>query len=332
MTPSFLQDHFQLNDLTTFHDEIRIVTPDLLVGKYMTALPPAVSALVSNPSLGLFHTEAGGQFGFYYMLTRTAGANLPVNALLRPFLDAQLPDGIGMTFDEEMVGWYFPGASTPAPGRDGDLTIAARIPSSGTPVRAVSCQFDVRISVRDVNEFVDGYEHEAQISGTISFGQFAGQSPANFPIDASCSTFHYLRINPQTGEAEMRYHIEFADAAGQRYAFDGVKYMQKDSNIPALRDLLGAYTTLYCHVSEFLPDGTTRQIGIGYLRFLTFENLAAVSNLAGFLSSFQISGTTDPVFQLQARLRFIAFTAEFVQREFDPLGFPGAQAAAGPAT
>jgi hypothetical protein len=58
------------------------------------------------------------------------------------------------------------------------------------------------------------------------------------------------------------------------------------------------------------------------LKFRTFEDLAAVSNLAGFLASFQITGTSDPVMQLQARLRFIAFTAQFVQREYDPIGFP----------
>jgi cholesterol oxidase len=321
VTPTFLKDHFQLNDFTTFHDEIRKVTAGFLVGKYMTALPAVVSPLVGNSSLGLFHTETGGQFGFYYMLTRMTAPQLPTNTLLRPFLDVQLPDGVGMTFDEEMVGWYFPGASTPAPGRDGDLTIGARIPVSGTPAGAVTCQFDARMTVRDVNEFVDGYEHEAQLSGTISFGQFGAQASATFPIDDSTSTFNYLRVNPQTGEAEMRYHIEYADAAGQRFALEGVKYMQKDRGLKAIGDLLGDYTTLYTHVTQQLPDGTGKEIGIGYLKFRTFENLAAVSNLAGFLASFQVTGTGDPVMQLQARLRFLAFTAEFVQRQYDPIGF-----------
>src|SRR5262249_33955896 len=97
ITPSFLKDHFQLNDFTAFHDEIRKVTDNLLVGKYVTDLSAVISPLVSNSSLGLFHTEAGGKFGFYYMLTRAAGSQLPTNSLLRPFLDVQLPDGVGMT-------------------------------------------------------------------------------------------------------------------------------------------------------------------------------------------------------------------------------------------
>jgi hypothetical protein len=61
------------------------------------------------------------------------------------------------------------------------------------------------------------------------------------------------------------------------------------------------------------------------MKFRTFEDLAAVSNLAGFLASFQITGTNDPIMQLQARMRFIAFTAQFMQREYDPLGFPASQ-------
>jgi hypothetical protein len=68
-----------------------------------------------------------------------------------------------------------------------------------------------------------------------------------------------------------------------------------------------------------MADGTQQEIGIGYMKFRTFEDLAAVSNLAGFLTSFQISGTGDPVMQLQARLRFLAFTAQFVQREYAPI-------------
>ncbi len=327
VTPTFLKDHFQLNDFTTFHDEIRGVTPDFLVGKYMTQLPAVVAPLVSNSSLGLFHSETGGQFGFYYTLTRMTQAALPVNTLLQPFLDVQLPDGVGMTFDETMVGWYFPGVSTPAPGREGDLTIAARIPASGDPAGAVTCQFPVRMVVRDVNEFVDGYEHEAQLQGTITFGQFAGHSPATFTLDAGASMFNYLRVNPATGDAEMRYHLEFLDPAGQRYALEGVKYMQKDAGFPAIADLLGDYTTLYTHVSQIHPDGSATELGTGYMKFRTFEDLAAVSNLAGFLASFQVTGTKDPVIQLQARMRFLAFTGQFVEREYDPLGFAESQTA-----
>jgi hypothetical protein len=40
------------------------------------------------------------------------------------------------------------------------------------------------------------------------------------------------------------------------------------------------------------------------------------------LLSFTITGTENPVLQLQARLRFLAFTGQFVQSEYDPLAPP----------
>jgi hypothetical protein len=180
----------------------------------------------------------------------------------------------------------------------------------------VTCSFQATMTIRDVNEFVDGYEHEAELGGTISFGQFESQSPATFAMDAASSQFHYLRIDPATGEAEMNYHIEFL-AGANRYIFEGVKYMERDVD-----NLLVDYTTLYCHVFEQQADGSKQETGTALLKFQTFENLAAVESLATFLGSFQITGTNDPAFQFQARMRFIAFTAQFVQREFDPLGLP----------
>jgi hypothetical protein len=222
-----------------------------------------------------------------------------------------------MSFQEEMDGWYFPGQGTPAPGRDGDLTIAKRIPASGTPSGAVTCTFHATMTIGDVNEFVDGFEHEAQLGGTISFGEFEGQSAATFHIDSDTSRFHYLRIDPKTGEAEMNYHIEFVVGDGRRFTFEGIKYMEKD-----VGDLLTDYTTLYCHVSEHQSDGSLKEAGTALMRFRTFEDLAGIENLASFLASFQITGTSDPAIQFQARMRFLAFTAQFVQREFDPLALP----------
>ena len=286
--PTFLADHFQLNDFTPFHDEIRKVSGDLMVGKYVTSLPPQLSGMLGSQNLGLFHSEAGGKFGMYYILTRAA-AELPDNTLLSPFLRAQLPDGVGMTFDEQM---------------DGELAGA-------------TCKFDARMVIRDVNEFVDGYEHEASIQGTISFGDFQKHGPAVFAIDEGASRFHYLRMNPAIAEAEMNYHIEFVAADGLRYALDGTKHMQKDSNDPG--ELLMDYTTLYSVLSQ-----GGRELGKGVLKFRTFENLAAIGSLASFLISFQVTGTHDPLVQFQARMRFLAFTGQFVQREYDPLGWPGA--------
>jgi hypothetical protein len=84
-------------------------------------------------------------------------------------------------------------------------------------------------------------------------------------------------------------------------------------------EVLQDYTTLYCHVFRVGDDGAQTEVGIAYLKFRTFEDLAAAGNLTGFLSSFQATGTNNPLLQWQAQMRFLAFTGQFVQREYDPL-------------
>ena len=311
--PSFTSDHFQLNDFTAFHDEIRKLAGDLLIGKWVTDLPPAVASLLGPSSLGIFHSETGGKFGFYYTLARVAGAALPANTLLRPLLEVRLPDGLGMTFDEEMVGCYAEGASEP--------------PASVDAPGAVPCRFNVRATVRDINEFIDGREHEAGLEGAITFGSLQGRGPATFPIDPRSSRFNYLRVNPETGQAELCYHIEFRTAEGREYLFDGRKHMQR-SGAGAVGDVLGDYTTLFSRVFE-RKGGALAPIGTAYLKFRTFEDLAATANLAGFLRSFHVTGTSDPLLSLQAQMRFLAFTGQFVGREYDPLAPGFIRAAAG---
>jgi hypothetical protein len=323
--PTFAQDHFQLNDFTRFRDEIRKVDDQLLIGKWVMDALPGLEHVFPVSSLGIFHRETGpdGQqrFGFYYLLTR-AEAGRPTNALLSPLLDAQLPRGLGMTFDEEMVGWYFPNRRAPEAGRKGDLTIAELIPESGDPAGATSCKFNVRMTVADLNEFIEGSEHEAKLSGTISFGEFRNQKNATFPVDPAASRFNYLRVNPDTGEAEMRYLITFIAGDGTRHVLRGTKYMQKDEELGRRgpQEVLSDYTTLYTHVyPEGKPDEGS---GTGYLKFRTFEDIAAVGNFTGFLRSFRVTGTDDIRLQLMGQLRFLAFTAQFVQAEYDPLALP----------
>jgi cholesterol oxidase len=332
VVPSAVSSHFQLDDFTPFHDEIRLLAPDLMIGKYVLDLPDGIGLLAPSESLGLLHTETEAnrrRFGFYYLLSRVEAAELPRNPLLQPFLDVRVPDGITLTFDETMVGWYFPGVFTSAAGRAGDLEIAARISQDGDPPGAVSCSFTIRLTARDVNEFVDGSAHEARAKGTISFGAFAELEDVTFNLNERTSSFNYLRVNEVTREAEMRYHLTFETPDGRSFLFEGCKYMQKDS--PAgprgAQEVLDDYTTLYCHVYD-LTEEEPREIGTAFLKFRTFEDLAAVGNFAGFLRSFQITGTSDPLIQLQARMRFLAFTGRFVQYEYDPLALPGGRSAA----
>jgi hypothetical protein len=213
-----------------------------------------------------------------------------------------------------MVGKFWAESPTPSNDRKGDLTIAGRGEAG-----SVDISFRVRMKVDDVNDFVDGADHEARLSGMIQFGSFLGLNGASYPIDPMQSYFNYLRVNMATGEAEMRYHLEWQAPDGRRFSLEGRKYMQKDAN--GAREVLDDYTTLYAHIFEHTAQGP-KELGTGLLKFRTFEDLAAVGNLAGFLASFRVTGTDDPRLQLMARLRFLGFTGRFVQREYDPLALP----------
>ena len=319
--PKSFKDHFRLGHYAGAESEIRKIDGALLLGKWIPEVPAELLQGLPADSLGIWQVEqanTGNRLAVYYMLTRAEAGDRPVNTLLQPFLERTLPQGVGMTFEEEMVGWYFPGAAATEPGRAGDLKIRERIPSDWSrPAGAVEIRFRVTMVVPDVNEFVEGTAHEARLKGTISFGEFGEARDVTFAVDERRSFFNYLIQNPETGEAEMRYHIEFGPAGGARYTFDGRKYMQKDENsgVRALAEILDDYTTLYVHVCE-----GERELGSGSMKFRTFEDLAATGSLLAFLRSFRITGTDDLLIQTQARLKFLAFTGQFITQEYDPAG------------
>jgi hypothetical protein len=319
--PALGQRHFQCDDFTLFLDEIRSVSSDVLIGKYSTDTPPALVELFGPTLLGLYHEEpsAGGpaRWSLYYTLRRRDRARLRTPGFLRPLLDLRLPNGRGMTFDEEMVGHYFPGLSVPA-GRGGDLEIEARVPASGHPAGSVECSLRGHMHIRDLNEFFESPEHEAGLEGTIHFGDFTGQGAAIFKVDPQKSTVNYQRLNPATQEAEMLYHLYFRDGQQREHLLHGRKYMQKDQDggLREVQEVLHDYTTLYCHLTE---TATGQELGTGLLKFKTFENPEAVGSFSAFLGSFQVTGTTNPVEQAHAQLRFLAFTNQFISREYDLL-------------
>jgi hypothetical protein len=211
-----------------------------------------------------------------------------------------------MKFDEEMTGWFAEGQHDPAGPK---------------PADSVDCSFNVTMTVRDLNEFIEGAEHEASLSGTITFERLAGRGPLTLPVDATNSRFHYLRVNPESGEAEMVYHLEFRTDDGREYTLEGHKFMSKGEGggFRGLREVLDDYTSLFCRVFEREKREQRGQIGTAFLKFRTFEDIFAVGNLAGFLRSFRVTGTDNPVLQAQGQMRFLAFTARFVQTEYDPL-------------
>ncbi|MFN0110569.1 MAG: GMC family oxidoreductase N-terminal domain-containing protein [Blastocatellia bacterium] len=316
--PTFAQDHFRMDDFTPFHDEIRFVNQDLLVGQYFTDARPPLLPLFGPDSLGIFHREqeADGdvRFGFKYWLRRSALTDIPTAGFLRPLLDVRLPEGTGLTFTEEMKGSYFHDF-TPPTGADGDKQIEAKPSAEGT-----ACEWNMRISAADFNEFIEGWDHEARIEGAVRFANFKGQGQFICTINSSKSFFNYMRVNPQTQEAEMLYRIYFYAEAGQEYCFHGRKFLQKDNDgsRSGIREIVHDFTTLYGRLTDVTAG---KEIGSALMKFRTFEDLDAVRSFAEYLKSFQVTGKDANAFvQAQGRLRFMALTNQFVVREYDPVG------------
>jgi hypothetical protein len=314
---AFGQDHFRMDDFTQFHDEIRFVNNDLMAGKYFTDAQPASLPLFGPDSLGVFHreTDANGaaRFGFYYWLRRSALTDTPSVSFLRPLLDVRLPEGLGMTFDENMKGFYFDGFTPPA-GGDGDKQIEAKPSAEGMEIT-----LEMKITARDLNEFIGGWDHEARIDGAIQFANFNNQGRMICTINGAKSYFNYLRVNPSTGEAEMLYRIYFFAGQGKEYFFRGRKFLQKDGRggVAGALEILHDFTTLYGRLIEV---ATGKEIGSALMKFRTFEDADAVLSFGDFLKSFDVIGSDDPFVQARGMLQFMALTNQFVVREYDPAG------------
>jgi hypothetical protein len=306
-----------MDDFTQFHDEIRFVNKDIMVGKYFSDAQPASLPLFGPDSLGVFQreTDANGKarFGFYYWLRRSALTDTPTASFLRPLLDVRLPEGLGVTFDEDMKGFYFDGFTPPADGA-GDKQIEAKAPAEGMGI-----SLEMKITARDLNEFIEGWDHEARIDGTIRFANFNKQGMMICTINGPKSYFNYLRVNPATGEAEMLYRIYFFAGPGKEYLFRGRKYLQKDGRGAAAgpREIVRDFTTLYGRLIEV---ATGKEIGSALMKFRTFEDADAILSFGDFLKSFNVIGSDDPFVQARGMLRFMALTNQFVVREYDPAG------------
>jgi cholesterol oxidase len=316
--PTLGEIHFQRHDFSPFVEDIHLVSDEVLLGKYTIDAPPALMQLFGPTTLGVFHQEPSAEgkarVSMYYTLHRSSPGRRQARRFLRPLLEVRLPDGLGMTFEEEMVGYYFPSFSVGG-GREGDLAIEARMPPSGQPVGGVACNFQLRMRIRDLNEFFDSAEHEAGVEGTIHFDDFAGQGEVTSEVDPYKSAFNYLRINPTTQETEMLYRLYFRDNQQCEFLLYGRKYMRKDQR-GGPKEVLHDYTTLYCHLTA---TASGQELGTALLKFKTFENPEAVGSFAAFLGSFQVTGTTNAIERAHGQLRFLAFTNQFIFGEYKPL-------------
>jgi hypothetical protein len=295
------QDELMMYDFTPFHDEIRALDANYMLGKWITGERKAFGPF----SLGLLQAEAAGEgktrFGFYYTLKRSETQRSPATAVLDKLLSRKT--GVGMTFEEQMDGAYYPGDSDKSKAHLESLD-----PKRGKPI-----QFKLKMKIENLDAFVDSVEHQTELSGTIQFADLNGDANVELPLQSG-SIFQYAVLNPATQEHEMRYHIRFAHK-GTPMVLSGTKFLQKDRK-GDFAEVLYDFTTLFVEVKE---EATGKVNGVALMKFRTFESLTAAASLLQFGTSFQVTGTNDAVVEAAAFAKFNAMTTKFIFQEYNPL-------------
>lgn len=314
-TAKFTPEQLELYDFTPLHDEIRMLSTNYMLGKWATGNIKAYGPFHTN-SMGLIHTEqqpdGSKRFTFYYTLKRSVATELAPPLLFDRIL--REPVGAGITFEEKMDGDFYPGEKVERDVEIGELP--------KTKGKGVECRFQLKMIIENVDAFVEDPNHRAQPVGTIHFGEFAGEKNVTYPViaDSQNTFFDYLRENPETQEREMRYSLKFRAGNSKSYLLWGLKFMQRDHQ-GNIEEVLFDYTTLFTRIYELNDAGKRQQeVGVALLKFRTFEDVVGLASFLKFLTSFEVTGTTNPFKMIQARNKFDVFTLHFIFREYDPIG------------
>jgi hypothetical protein len=310
----FTGEQLELYDFTSLHDEIRMVSPDFMLGKWVTSSIRAFGPFYTD-SAGLIQTEhrpdGSKRFGFYYTLKRSQEARLPHPFLIDTIL--REPVAAGISFREEMVGDLYIGEKV-----ESDLDIG-KLPK--TKGKGIACGFRLNMTIENLDSFLDSADHRTHPKGTIYFSEFAGERDVTYEVqaDPQNSFFDYLRENPGTQEREIRYSLKFTAGNGKKYLLWGLKFMQRNHQ-GDVQEILADYTTLFTRIYELNDaDKRQREVGVALLKFLTFEDIESLAGFMKFLLSFEVIGTNNSFKKIRARNKFNVFTLHFMFREYDPL-------------
>jgi cholesterol oxidase len=150
---------------------------------------------------------------------RTPGSPVPdLEELKRP----------GLEFDEQMKGWFSPGAA------DFDAGLEAG--------RASGTTMDVRLVIRteDLAETIDSPAHELRIAGVALAPSL---SPTPLTITHGLLNLFY-EVDGRRDLRLMRYRMRLTSPTGKSWWFDGYKHVGRDQPLEEWHDSTTLYVTL----------------------------------------------------------------------------------------
>lgn len=195
--------------------------------------------------------------------------------------------GLGLEFQETMSGWL---------GVGQEDFLAGRITGERehTPL-----QFEARIIIDDLEKFIHLAEHEARLTGTVTFAPLGG----TFPMEDGVFTLFSVSA---AGIRRMTYSFRFTAADGRPYFLFGHKNLKDDPGFDLIEDMTTLYTRIYAG-----PDDRAPLYGSGLLFFDLKEAPA-------LMASMKVTGAGwwELRKKIQARVAFLNFAWGKLRQEY----------------
>ncbi|MEJ5329102.1 MAG: DUF362 domain-containing protein [Desulfobaccales bacterium] len=195
--------------------------------------------------------------------------------------------GLGLEFQETMSGWLGVGKEDFLEGR-----IAGE--REHTPLK-----FDARIIIDDLEKFIHLAEHEARLTGTVTFGPLGG----TFPMEDG--VFNLFSVSAE-GIRRMTYSFRFTAADGRSYFLFGHKNLKDDPGFDLVEDMTTLFTRIYAG-----PDDRAPLYGSGLLFF-------DLKDAPALMASMKVTGAGwwELHKKIQARLAFLNFAWGKLRQEY----------------
>jgi uncharacterized protein (DUF362 family) len=193
--------------------------------------------------------------------------------------------GLSLEFAETMSGWVGVGETDYVEGR-----------ISGQRENT-TISFSVKILIDDLDRFINLSDHNATLSGKVSFEPFGHE------ILIEDGRFNLFSVNAEEGIRHMTYSFRFS-AEGHTYFLHGHKKIEDDPGFDLVEDMTTLFTTIYAG-----PDETAPVYGAGQL----FFNLKDAPSL---LASLNVKGTWWLHRKIQAKTAFMSFAWGAVRQEY----------------
>jgi uncharacterized protein (DUF362 family) len=170
---------------------------------------------------------------------------------------------------------------------------AARGERDGTRLR-----FDVRIEIADLERFLRGFEHEAELTGTVTF------RPLGEDLPIRDGAFSLLALEGGAGRRRVTYRFSFTGRDGRAYTLWGHKEVHDDAGLDAMSDMTTLFTTLH------RGDGVAGPVyAAGELRF-------DMADAPALLASMEVTGARSHWQRVAAYAAFASFAYGVLRDEY----------------